>query len=48
MECTLMIENCDRMETLADIAFQFSDATSSTRHKHSNVSTSGSAVWERE
>lgn len=27
---------------------QFSDATSSTQHKHSNVTTSGSAVWDRE
>jgi hypothetical protein len=26
---------------------QFSDATSSTQNKHSNVTTSGSAVWDR-
>jgi len=52
MECTLTFESCYRklseIGTPADVILQFSDATLSTRHKHSNVSTSGSAVWERE
>lgn len=39
--CTRLHRECDW-----EVRWNFSDATSSTQSKHSNVTTSGSAVWD--